>query len=239
MRRFKPVRWPGLFALLLLLGALAGTVGLSGWAWLVGLASGVVITVLPGSWPGAPRHGGARTGQPGHADPGDARRRRGRIHGRLVQPAHSDDDVPGARPSSPWSSTPSTGGSPGAPGTTSPLGARFDMEVDAFLILVLSVYVGRTIGAWVLAIGVARYAFVAARVAGPVAARAAAAALLVQGRGRDPGRRAGGGGSRRAASPLGDRCSSWPRWPCSPSRSDARSGSCDGCMRPDPSRGRS
>jgi phosphatidylglycerophosphate synthase len=47
-------------------------------------------------------------------------------------------------------------------GTSSPLGARFDMEVDAFLILVLSVYVAMTLGAWVLAIGVMRYAFVAA-----------------------------------------------------------------------------
>jgi phosphatidylglycerophosphate synthase len=51
-------------------------------------------------------------------------------------------------------------------GTISPLGARFDLEVDAFLILVLSVHVARTTGWWwVLAIGVARYLFVAARVA--------------------------------------------------------------------------
>jgi phosphatidylglycerophosphate synthase len=47
-------------------------------------------------------------------------------------------------------------------GTTSGLGARFDMEVDAFLILVLSVYLVRSLGAWVLAIGAMRYAFVAA-----------------------------------------------------------------------------
>lgn len=47
-------------------------------------------------------------------------------------------------------------------GTVSELGARFDMEVDAFLILVLSVYVARSMGAWVLAIGVMRYAYVAA-----------------------------------------------------------------------------
>jgi phosphatidylglycerophosphate synthase len=47
-------------------------------------------------------------------------------------------------------------------GTSSPLGARFDMEVDAFLILVLSVYVARSMGVWVLAIGATRYAFVAA-----------------------------------------------------------------------------
>lgn len=46
--------------------------------------------------------------------------------------------------------------------TASTLGAHFDGEVDAFLILVLSVYVARSTGAWVLAIGAARYAFLAA-----------------------------------------------------------------------------
>jgi phosphatidylglycerophosphate synthase len=46
--------------------------------------------------------------------------------------------------------------------TTATLGARFDAEVDAFLILVLSVYVARSAGAWVLAIGLARYVFLAA-----------------------------------------------------------------------------
>ena len=47
-------------------------------------------------------------------------------------------------------------------GTASGLGARFDGEVDAFLILALSVYVAPSAGAWVLAIGAARYAFLAA-----------------------------------------------------------------------------
>ena len=47
-------------------------------------------------------------------------------------------------------------------GTASPLGARFDMEVDAFLILVLSVYVALSLGPWVLLIGGMRYAFAAA-----------------------------------------------------------------------------
>ena len=42
------------------------------------------------------------------------------------------------------------------------LGARFDMEVDAFLIVVLSSYLARSLGLWVLAIGAARYTFVAA-----------------------------------------------------------------------------
>jgi phosphatidylglycerophosphate synthase len=46
--------------------------------------------------------------------------------------------------------------------TTATLGAHFDAEVDAFLILVLSVYVARSAGVWVLAIGAARYAFLAA-----------------------------------------------------------------------------
>ena len=47
-------------------------------------------------------------------------------------------------------------------GTASELGGHLDAEVDAFLILVLSVYVARSAGAWVLAIGAARYAFLAA-----------------------------------------------------------------------------
>ncbi|AIA02051.1 CDP-alcohol phosphatidyltransferase family protein [Streptomyces noursei] len=47
-------------------------------------------------------------------------------------------------------------------GTATALGARFDMEVDAFLILVLSVYVAVPLGPWVLAIGALRYLFVAA-----------------------------------------------------------------------------
>jgi phosphatidylglycerophosphate synthase len=46
--------------------------------------------------------------------------------------------------------------------TCSALGARFDMEVDAFLILVLSAYDVPRFGVWVLAIGAMRYAFVAA-----------------------------------------------------------------------------
>ncbi|MFJ8579679.1 CDP-alcohol phosphatidyltransferase family protein [Micromonospora sp. NPDC093277] len=47
-------------------------------------------------------------------------------------------------------------------GTTSAVGARFDMEVDAFLILLLSVHLAPSVGGWVLAIGGMRYAFVAA-----------------------------------------------------------------------------
>jgi phosphatidylglycerophosphate synthase len=47
-------------------------------------------------------------------------------------------------------------------GTASEFGARFDMEVDAFLILVLSAFAATQLGWWVLAIGAMRYLFVAA-----------------------------------------------------------------------------
>jgi phosphatidylglycerophosphate synthase len=42
-------------------------------------------------------------------------------------------------------------------GTETPLGARIDGEVDAFLILLLSIIVSQDYGGWVLAIGAARY----------------------------------------------------------------------------------
>lgn len=43
--------------------------------------------------------------------------------------------------------------------TATALGARFDGEVDAFLILALSVYVAQAFGAWVLLMGLARYLY--------------------------------------------------------------------------------
>jgi phosphatidylglycerophosphate synthase len=52
-------------------------------------------------------------------------------------------------------------------GTTTALGARFDMEIDAFLILVLSVYAGDRFGWWTVALGAYRYLFVAASWAAP------------------------------------------------------------------------
>jgi phosphatidylglycerophosphate synthase len=47
-------------------------------------------------------------------------------------------------------------------GTATEFGARFDMEVDSVLLLVLSIYVARSAGAWVLVFGGMRYAFGAA-----------------------------------------------------------------------------
>jgi phosphatidylglycerophosphate synthase len=54
-------------------------------------------------------------------------------------------------------------------GTASAFGARFDMETDALLILVLAVLVWRydKAGAWVIAAGLMRYAFVAAAAVWP------------------------------------------------------------------------
>jgi phosphatidylglycerophosphate synthase len=52
-------------------------------------------------------------------------------------------------------------------GTSSAFGARFDMEVDAFLILVLSISAALDFGWWALAIGAFRYVFVAASWAMP------------------------------------------------------------------------
>ena len=79
-------------------------------------------------------------------------------------------------------------------GTASPLGARFDGEVDALLILVLSVYVSNLIGPWVLAIGAARYLFLVAGWLLPWMRAAAAAALLAENRGGDPRHHAHGRG---------------------------------------------
>jgi phosphatidylglycerophosphate synthase len=47
-------------------------------------------------------------------------------------------------------------------GTATPLGARIDGEVDAFLILLLSIAVSQHYGGWVLVIGAARYALLLA-----------------------------------------------------------------------------
>jgi phosphatidylglycerophosphate synthase len=47
-------------------------------------------------------------------------------------------------------------------GSVSALGARFDMETDSLLVLVLSVYVAHPLAPWAVTIGAMRYAFVAA-----------------------------------------------------------------------------
>ncbi|MBE2997510.1 CDP-alcohol phosphatidyltransferase family protein [Nocardiopsis sp. HNM0947] len=52
-------------------------------------------------------------------------------------------------------------------GTATAFGARYDMEVDAFVLVVLGVHVAADLGAWVLLVGAARYVFWAASVPWP------------------------------------------------------------------------
>ena len=151
----------GLIAQVLLLAALAGTVGLSGAGWVVGVTCGVIANAALAR--GLSRH---RSDRLGPADwvtlaramlaVGVAALVADSFDGRapvatlvtLTVVALTLDAVDG------WIVR--------RTGTATPLGAHFDGEVDAFLIAVLSVYVARSSGAWVLAIGAARYAFLVA-----------------------------------------------------------------------------
>ena len=67
----------------------------------------------------------------------------------------------GATASGPGSTTTVDGWVARRTGTASVQGSRLDMETDAALMLVLCVPLAFTLGPWVLAIGVMRYAFVA------------------------------------------------------------------------------
>ncbi len=151
----------GLLAQVLLLALLARSVGLGGFAWLVGLTCGVLLD-------GALAHGLARYDADGMALADWVTLTRATlavgVAALVAESFHRPatvalmvslaavalvlDAVDG------WVARRTR--------TARTLGAQFDGEVDAFLILVLSVYVARTAGAWVLAIGGARYAFLAA-----------------------------------------------------------------------------
>ena len=151
----------GLIAQLAALTALAGTTGLTGGGWVVGVTCGAITNVALAR--GLARSGGGAMG------PAD---RVTLLRATLVGAVAALTADPYGRPA------PVTtlvvvasvalvldavdGWVARRTGTVSALGARFDMEVDAFLILVLSVYVVRSAGGWVLGIGAARYAFAAA-----------------------------------------------------------------------------
>lgn len=157
------VRGPvsGLFAQMLLLTALEVTVGLGGAGWVVGLSCGVIVDAAlaralfrnrserlsPAVWVTLARATLAVGVAALTADSLDGDAPVATLVA-LAAVALALDFVDGrvARRT----------------GKASRLGARLDGEVDAFLILVLSVYVALSTGAWVLAIGAARYAFLAA-----------------------------------------------------------------------------
>jgi phosphatidylglycerophosphate synthase len=151
----------GLIAQVLLLAALAGIVGLSGAGWVVGITCGVIADAALVR--GLSRYGVEGLGRADWVTLVRATLAVGVAalvadsFGRpapvtmlvsLSALALALDAVDG------WVAR--------RTGTAATLGAQFDGEVDALLILILSVYVARLAGPWVLAIGVARYAFLAA-----------------------------------------------------------------------------
>ena len=147
----------GLIGQLAVLSVVAGTVGLGATGWLVGIACGLVTAAL--LMHGLTRSGVGALGAANRvtltratlvggvaalvADAFVGRASIAAIVGLAVV-ALVLDGVDG------WVARRTE--------TVSALGARFDMEVDAFLILVLSTYVAQSVGSWVLAIGAARYA---------------------------------------------------------------------------------
>lgn len=155
-----------LSALLVLLGVLAGTVGLSGTGWLVGTASAAVTCLALAA--GLRHHHAAALGPANRVTLSRAMLVCGvaaLTASSFSRPAPVATLVTLAAVALVLDAV--DGWLARRTGTVSAVGARFDMEVDAFLILVLSVYVARSAGAWVLAIGAARYVFVAARWALP------------------------------------------------------------------------
>jgi phosphatidylglycerophosphate synthase len=147
----------GLLGQLAVLSVLAGTVGLGVTGWLVGSACGLVTAA--GLW-----HGLARSGSEVLGAANQVTLTRATLVGgvtalvtdALIGPANAAAVVGLAAVALVLDGL--DGWVARRTGTVSALGARFDMEVDAFLILVLSVYVARSVGPWVLAIGAARYA---------------------------------------------------------------------------------
>ena len=150
-----------LIAQVLLLAVLGGTVGLSVTGWAIGLICGVITNAALAR--GLSRHGSNRlraanwvtfaraslaVGVAGLVADSFAHRAPVTLLVSISALALALDFVDG------WVARRTR--------TTAPLGAWLDGEVDAFLILVLSVYVARSAGVWVLAIGAARYVFLAA-----------------------------------------------------------------------------
>ena len=153
----------GLVGELTLLAVLSSTVGLGALARLVGVACGVGTAVLL-----ARALSRAGAGWPGPANV-VTRVRAGIVGGVAALTAQSYVDPAGVPVALVVALTAVAlvldnvdGRVARRTGTATELGARFDMEVDAFLILVLSVLVAPQVGAWVLAIGLARYGYVVA-----------------------------------------------------------------------------
>lgn len=148
----------GLLLQLAVLAALAATVGLGTAGWLAGLGYAVVTLVLLTR---ALRQPGVRRWGPADS----VTLARGTLVGGAT--ALVADSFTGPAPVAVLVSIASVallldavdGQVARRTGTASPLGARFDMETDSILVLVLSVFVASLLGWWVLAVGAFRYAF--------------------------------------------------------------------------------
>ena len=161
MRRVQRGPLAGLIGQLVLIAVLASTVGLSESGWLVGIACGVVTNALLA-------RGLVKVGADSLGPANRVTLLRATLVGGVAALVASSFSQPVSVPAligltsvalvldgvDGWVARRTT--------TVSTLGARFDMEVDAFLILVLSVYVTQSAGMWVLALGAARYVYVAA-----------------------------------------------------------------------------
>jgi len=151
----------GVVAQLALLAVLAGTVGLGGAGWVIGVAYGVAMN---GALARALLREGAATIGPANR----VTLTRATLVGGVAALVADSFGGPVPVPTMVALTTIALvldavdGWTARRTATVSRVGARFDMEVDAFLVLVLSIYDVRLIGGWVLAIGAARYLFVAA-----------------------------------------------------------------------------
>ncbi|XVS65595.1 CDP-alcohol phosphatidyltransferase family protein [Actinosynnema sp. CA-299493] len=152
----EPAAWAG--AQVILLGVLAGTVGLGVLGWLAGFAFAVAAQAL--------LSGAVQRSARGVLGPADrVTLARGLLVGcvtALVADGGRHPALLVVAASVALALDFVDGQVARRTGTASPMGARFDMEVDAFLILVLSVHVAFTLGPWVVVMGALRYAFVAA-----------------------------------------------------------------------------
>ena len=151
----------GLAGQLLLLLLLAETVGLGAAGWLAGTACGLTLTVLLVR--GLRRNGCTRLGPANSV----TLLRAVLVGGVAALVAEAFPATPPEAVAVPLAAVALVldgvdGRVARGTGTVSAPGARFDMEVDAFLILLLGVPVALVLGPWVLALGAARYLFVAA-----------------------------------------------------------------------------
>jgi hypothetical protein len=144
----------------LLLGALAGTVGLTGAGWVVGLACGIILNATLAR--GLSRYRSERLGAADWVTLARATLAVGVAALVAVTFDHRAPVTMLVTLATLALTLDAVDGWVARHTRTTEMGARFDAEVDAFLILILSVYVARSAGAWVLAIGAARYAFLAA-----------------------------------------------------------------------------